>query len=132
MADRETPGAVAPDEGERAPDAGGVRDFTGRARPPSATKETPAKTGIQQEPAKAPDAPRKSFEDWAKASFAVAIDARGRASGVVKGKRIGKDSTRNAALVNAARTLHRVPIGKIVTEDEFNKLLDATKAIQVR
>ncbi|MGK3995098.1 hypothetical protein [Sorangium sp. So ce1024] len=130
MADHETPGATAPDEGQRAPDGGGVPGGSAHAIQPATSP--PAK------PAKAHEGPRKTFEDWATARYGVAFDQRGRATGIVTGKPVTrngkavKDATRSAALINGARTKHRIPVGRLMTEDDFNKLVDATAAIEVR
>jgi hypothetical protein len=106
---------MASDEGERVPVAA-----------PAPPKQTPAQA------APAAPAPKLAFERWAVEKFGVVFSDRGRASGVTKGKRVRKDGTRNAALINAARSHHRIPLGKTVTEDEFNQLLDATSALEVR
>lgn len=157
MADRETPGATAPDEGERAPDRGGARGAIGRviqrvtgqqpgdesaaprrAPAPPELEQAPSQPMAPAAPAKAPapadEGPRRAFERWAVEKLGVVFDARSRATGVKDGKALKgvKNPTRLAATINGARALHRIPVGKTMTEAEFNKLLDATSAVEVR
>ncbi|WP_437309997.1 hypothetical protein [Sorangium sp. So ce388] len=157
MADQETPGATAPDEGERAPDGGGVlrrvlRGVAGLAagdagdgaevpRAPAAPplEQAPSQPMAPPEPAQE-EGPKQAFERWAVEKCGVIFNERSRATGVSKGEPITrtptgrrvKDSIRNAALINAARARHGIPVGKTMTEADFDKLIDATKSIEVR
>lgn len=71
--------------------------------------------------------PMKPFEVWATEKFKVVFDERGRASAVKNGRRITKIS--HAAIVNAARL--QVPVGKRMTEADFDKLIAGTRAIPI-
>ncbi|XXX79168.1 hypothetical protein WMF30_10380 [Sorangium sp. So ce134] len=82
-----------------------------------------------QEPAK--DAPRRAFERWAVEKYGVVFSARSRASGVKHGKPI-RGGTRAAAIINAARSHHGIPVGKTMTEAEFDDAIRATQALEVR
>jgi hypothetical protein len=74
---------------------------------------------------------RKTFEDWVTAKKIAAVDpSTGRASGVVRGKRRFKTSA--AALVNAARSKGSIPIGRLMTEGEFNQAMNAARNITLR
>ncbi len=136
MADQETPGATAPDEGQRAP--GGARPRAHHVAAAEAKPPVEVAPVSPPEPSASPSDPRKSFEDWAHDRFGVAFDPRGRASGMQKGKPVTKGgkavkgATRSAALVNGARAKHRIPIGRAMTKAEFNKLLDAVSSIEMR
>ena len=116
MADQETPGAPAPDEGQRAPIvAQAAEGMHGTTPPPS--------PGVP--------ATKLAFERWAVEKLGIVFNDRGRASGIKGGKAV-KSGIRNAALINATRAHHRIPIGKTMTEAEFNEAISATRALEVR
>lgn len=69
---------------------------------------------------------KKPFEEWATTKLGVVFDG-GRASAVKNGRRVTKIS--HAAIVNAVRV--RVPVGKRMTEAEFDKLLADARAIPI-
>ena len=73
-------------------------------------------------------APPQTFEEWATAKLRVDfIGESKRATAVRRGRRITKLS--NAALVNAARTLGRIPVNKRMTEAEFDAAMQAASNI---
>jgi hypothetical protein len=76
-----------------------------------------------------PPPERRAFEAWAIQKHPCVFDARGRASSVKSGKSIGK--MRDAAIVNATRTYHRIPVGRVMTEAEYNEAIAATAALEV-
>lgn len=108
MSDTESPRAMAPDDGITAP--------------------APFKAGPAEKPA---PAERRTFEDWASAKHGVMVDDRGRASGVIKGK-LDRARGHAAALVNGARSKHRIPIGRTMTEAEFDSLLEAVASMRIQ
>lgn len=82
----------------------------------------------------APEAPaapveQKTFEDWARAKHGVEVDKDGWASAIRNGRRIAKVSA--AAHVNAARRLLSIPIGKRMSEAEFNTALEKARGIPI-
>lgn len=76
-----------------------------------------------------PATPQKAFEEWAAAKFKVLFDPAGRASAIKNGRRITKIS--HAAHVNAARKLASVPVGKRMTEANFDALIQKARAITI-
>lgn len=128
------PDAKAPEESAVAP-ADDVEPVI--AEPPQepvvAEKVTPVEPPMKAPVAdKAPaPAPRKTFEQWAVELHPVAIDDRGRASGVKDGVRL-RGGTKAAAFINATRSSLRVPLGRSMTRTEFDEMLQATKAIEVK
>lgn len=82
------------------------------------------------ESAPAQEATKRAYEDWAREKHPCAIDDRGKASSVIAGKRKFKMS--NAAIVNAARSYKRIPLGRLMTEAEFDAAIDAAKSIVIK
>lgn len=78
-------------------------------------------------------APARTFEDWAQQKLPCTIDMdTGRASGVVRGKRLSTKAIHNAALVNAIRARHHFAIGSRMTEQAFDQAVAATRGIAIK
>lgn len=95
---------------------------------PALPAETPARPASAEPKKDEPKPAQKTFEEWATAKLKVVIDPKsGRASAVKNGRRVAKISA--AALVNAVR--RQVPIGKRMTEAEFDALLEQARSIPI-
>lgn len=85
---------------------------------------------IAPEPTPEPaPAEQKTFEDWARAKCGVEVDKDGWASAIRNGRRVAKVSA--AAHVNAARRLLSIPVGKRMSEADFNAALGKARGIPI-